>query len=138
MKSVVDTKISRIPQQVPEQSDIDRLYHENVKIGDDIRQMDDLDKMMTGDDGYMSSQRMSERRVLQLVERMLRMPLNRATLLWHAELRGRISERFRLTREIAGIRTLRDVISFRKTKKEKTIDSVSRKVKQEQLKQGRK
>jgi len=131
MKEVLDTRYSRLPQQVAEASDVQSMIAANVSIGEDIKQMDDMEKILTEDVGYMNAARASERRAMQLVEKSLLMPFNKLTMLWHAETRGRIAERLRLTREITGLRTLRDKLSFNKTKQEKAIEQLNRNLEQQ-------
>ena len=136
MKEELDTKISRLPRLVAEASDVQKAIDENVAIGVDIKQMVDLEQVLTGDVGYMSALRMSERRAMQLVERSLAKPFNEKNMLWHAEVRGRIAERLRLTREIGSTLTLKDKFEFMQTKKEEMIDNLSRSL--ATMKQGRK
>ena len=103
MKREIDLSRSKRAIPVPDEGEIPTLNVKLAKIGQKIAEMEDLERILEDDVPYKRIVFMSETRVYELVNEQLEIPLNEKTMILHAELRGRIGERIRLTKELDGV-----------------------------------
>lgn len=119
-----DLTESKRPQQVPDQTELAKVHLEIDQISIAIRQREQLEDELQLDPNYPKAVRTSIARAHQLSRRMLDKPLNVDTLMWHADVRGRLAERWEMIEERLGLRHCIDKLEQKKTWKQKMITPI--------------
>lgn len=122
----IDLTRSKRPIKVPDSNDAARAHLEIARIGQEIHETEDLEKILEASDDYQRVRRLSEKRVLEIIEKSLEIPLTTENIGVHCEIRGRIGERFRIMKELEGIKIFReDILKPEKSRRKKALSNIT-------------
>lgn len=128
MRKEVDFTRSKNPIVVEDETDLAKKNLEIADIGQRIDALEDLGTILQLEDKARAVKKFSELRTLQLVEEMLKTPFSEKTMIIHAEIRGRIGERFRVTKELQGIFTFRERLKQQKELAKTAMGNMAEKI----------
>jgi len=76
-----------------------------MTIGENMRECQEFALSVLGDKGYTDAVALSHARFIDLFEKDCLQPMTAENLHFHAEMRGRMSERLRLTLELEAVKS---------------------------------
>lgn len=94
---------TRSKRDIPEgltEADAPKIMDDFHRIGENLSECQELALALGLDKNYKKAVSISLARFIYLFEQGCKQPLNEKTMVYHAEIRGRMSERLRLTEEM--------------------------------------